>query len=367
MLQFSVAIFLISTTILVQKQMRLVLEENLGFDKEQTILVNNAFYLEENLIPYMDGLRNLPGGIQTASSFKVPADKLNNWGFGATGVDGSFTLNVNLVDESYMETLGMEMAEGRFFSKDFGAETDKIILNETAAKLLEFEEPIGQNVFWWGDEENPIEVIGVIKDYHWESKQQIIRPHALMHLKSIEWVLPTYISVKSGGADLGKMIKILEEGWETHVANIPFEYEFLDSHYEAIYSNEKQTRTLLGIFAAIAIFISCLGLFGLASFMADRRRKEIGIRKINGASMGSILSLLSFDFTKWVLLANIIAWPLTWFAVRKWIEGFAYRVDIQFWIFIEGGLLAFFVALATVIFHTIRASRQNPAISLRYE
>ena len=367
MLQFSVAIFLISTTILVQRQMRLVLEESLGFNKEQTILVNNAYYLEENLNPYMDELRNLPEVIQAASSFKVPGDKLNNWGFGARGVADRFTLNVNLVDESYMETMGMEMAEGRFFSKAFGAETDKIILNETTAKLLEFEEPIGQSIYWWGDEENPLEVIGIIKDYHWESKQQLIRPHALMHLKSIEWVVPRYISVKVGGADLGKMIKILEEGWETHVSNIPFEYEFLDRHYEAIYSNEKQTRALLGIFAAITIFISCLGLFGLASFMADRRTKEIGIRKIHGASTGRILSLLSFDFTKWVLLANIIAWPLTWFAIRKWIEGFAYRVEIQLWIFIAGGLLAFFVALATVIFHAIRASNQNPVISLRYE
>jgi len=367
MTQFSVAIFLISATILVQKQMRLVLEETLGFDKEQTILVNNAYYLEENLGPFMDELRNLPEVLQTSSSFKVPGDKLNNWGFGANGVDARFTLNVNLVDESYMETMGMEMAEGRFFSKEFGAETDKMVLNETAAKLLEFAEPVGQNVHWWGDKENPMEVIGIIKDYHWESKQQLIRPHALMHLKSIDWVVPSYISVKVGGADLGKMIQILEEGWETHVANVPFEYEFLNGHYEAIYSNEKQTRALLGIFAAIAIFISCLGLFGLASFMADRRRKEIGIRKTNGATTGSIMRLLSFDFTKWVLLSNIIACPLAWFALRKWIEGFAYRVDVQVWIFIAGGLLAFFVALATVIFHAIRAGQQNPGISLRYE
>jgi putative ABC transport system permease protein len=367
MAQFSVAIFLISATMLVQKQMTLVLEETLGFDKEQTILVNNAYYLEENLLPFMDELRNLPEVIQTTSSFKVPGDKLNNWGFGAKGVDSRFTLNVNLVDESYMESMGMEMAEGRFFSKEFGAETDKMVLNETAAKILEFADPVGQNIHWWGDEENPMEVIGVIKDYHWESKQQLIRPHAILHLESMDWVVPAYISVKVNGADMGKMINILQEGWETHVANVPFEYEFLDAHYEAIYSNEKQTRVLIGIFAAIAVVISCLGLFGLASFMADRRRKEIGIRKTNGASTGNILRLLSFDFTKWVLLANIIAWPLAWFALRKWLEGFAYRVDIQVWFFIAGGLLAFLVALATVIFHAIRASRQNPVMSLRYE
>jgi putative ABC transport system permease protein len=134
-----------------------------------------------------------------------------------------------------------------------------------------------------------------------------------------------------------------------------------------MYQNEKQTRSLLYIFAGIAIFISCLGLFGLASFMAERRTKEIGIRKTNGATTGNILRLLSVDFTKWVLLANLIAWPLTWWAIKKWLESFAYRVGIPVWIFLVAGVLAFIIALATVTFHAVRASRQNPGISLRYE
>jgi putative ABC transport system permease protein len=160
---------------------------------------------------------------------------------------------------------------------------------------------------------------------------------------------------------------MLQERWEELIQEIPFEYEFLDAHYEGIYRNEMQTRTLLYIFAGIAIFISCLGLFGLASFMAERRTKEIGIRKTNGASTSSILRLLSLDFTKWVLLANVIAWPLTWLAMKKWLETFAYRVDIPIWIFIVAGIMAFVIALTTVSFHAFRASRLNPGMSLRYE
>jgi putative ABC transport system permease protein len=267
-----------------------------------------------------------------------------------------------------METVELELLKGRTFSKDYGVERDKVILNETALKAFGIEEdPIGKICYLWGMQENPMEVIGVVKDYHWESKQMEIRPHALMHLTVQDWIEPNYISVRFAGADTEKILSILQELWEENMVKIPFEYEFLDEHYEGIYQNEKQTRTLLYIFAGIAIFISCLGLFGLASFMAERRTKEVGIRKTNGASTGSILQLLSIDFTKWVLLANVIAWPLVWWAMRKWLQGFAYRIDIPYWTFLVAGIIAFLIAIATVSYHAVRASRQNPSMSLRYE
>jgi putative ABC transport system permease protein len=188
-----------------------------------------------------------------------------------------------------------------------------------------------------------------------------------MLLGSAGWSTPRIMSVRYTGKDFTRVLQVLEEQWEKLVPQIPFEYEFLDEHYETMYNNEKQTRSLIYVFAAIAIFISCLGLFGLASFMADRRTKEVGIRKTNGASTSSILRLLSIDFTKWVLLANIIAWPLTWLAMRKWLESFAYRVDIPLWIFLVAGIIAFIIAIATVSYHAVRASHQNPSMSLRYE
>jgi len=281
-------------------------------------------------------------------------------------VEENFNLNANMVDESYLETLGMEMAEGRFLSRDYGADVKKVILNETAVKVLGYEDPIGKTINMWFDTASPYEVIGVIKDYHWESKQQMIKPHILIHRKAVRWT-PKYLSVKTAGISHDKLIKILEAKWATQVPDVPFEYEFLDQHYEGIYQNEKKTKSLLIVFALIAIFISCLGLFGMASFMAARRTKEIGIRKANGASTSSILRLLSLDFTKWVLLANVIAWPLIWFALKKWLESFAYRVDLQLWIFAVAGFLTFVIALATISFHAIHASRQNPGLLFRYE
>jgi len=363
--QFSVAIFLIAATLLVQKQMNLIMENSLGFNKEQVVLVENIYYME-NLEAYIDELRTLPEVIQVSSSAWVPGDKITNWGFGAEGMEKSFSLNANLTDESYVETMGMEMVSGRYFSEEFGADTGKIVLNETAVNLLEMDDPIGIITYLWNDRARPYEVIGVVKDYHWESKQMEVRPHALMLLAE-GFRNPYYLSVRIAGTDYQKIIKILQRDWEKFVPEIPFEYEILDKHYDGIYKNEKQTRSLLTIFSIIAIIISCLGLFGLASFMAERKTKEIGIRKTNGATTSNILRLLSLDFTKWVLLANVFAVPLTWVAMKKWLETFAYRVEIPIWIFIVAGFLAFLIALATVSFHAIRASRQNPSMSLRYE
>lgn len=364
--QFSVAIFLIAATLLVQKQMDLIMNESLGFNKEKVLLVNQASYLS-NTETFLEQLRNQPEIIQAATSFNVPGDKLINWGFGVEGKDQGFSINANMTNETYLETMGLELVEGRYFSKEYGDEQNKVILNETAVAVFEMEDPVGTTTYLWGDPNNPMEVIGVVRDYHWESKHMEIRPHALMHLQVQPWIQPNYVSVRYEGSDLEKVIGILEKAWNEQVQAIPFQYEFLDQHYEKIYENEQQTRSLLYIFAAIAIFISCLGLFGLASFMAERRTKEIGIRKTNGATTRNILGILSLDFTKWVLLANIIAWPLTWWAMKKWLESFAYRIDIAYWTFAVAGVLAFIIALGTISFHAIKASRQNPGISLRYE
>ena len=363
--QFSVAIFLIAATILVQKQMQLVMNESLGFNKEQVILVKNAHYLD-NIDAFKDELRKNPEIIQVSASVNVPGDQITNWGWGAEGIENSFSLNVNITDETFVETMDLEMVHGRYFSREFPADTAKIVLNETAVELLELENPIGHITYMWGDHDKSMEVIGVVKDYHWESKHMEVRPHALVHL-GIGQREPYYLSVRIAGSDYKGMIAFLQEKWEEEISEIPFDYDVLDQHYEKIYQNEQQTKSLLYIFAAIAIFISCLGLFGLASFMAERRTKEIGIRKTNGATTANILRLLSIDFTKWVLLANLLAWPLTWWAIKKWLESFAYRIEIQYWVFAVAGILAFLIAIATVGFHAIRASRRNPGMSLRYE
>lgn len=364
--QFSVAIFLIAATFVVQKQVSLIMDENLGFNKEQVILVPHIHYVE-NLETWQDELRKVPEIKEVALSSHVPGDKNTNWGFGAEGVESSFSLNATITNESYAEVMGLEMVEGRYFSKEFGSDTTSLVLNETAVRDLGLTDPVGMTFYLWNERELPHKVIGVVKDHHWESKHAEVRPLGMMLLGSAGWSTPRIMSVRYTGKDFSRVLQVLEEQWEEQVPQIPFEYEFLDEHYEIMYNNEKQTRSLIYVFAAIAIFISCLGLFGLASFMADRRTKEVGIRKTNGASTSSILRLLSIDFTKWVLLANIIAWPLTWLAMKKWLESFAYRVDIPLWTFLAAGIIAFIIAIATVSYHAVRASNQNPSMSLRYE
>ena len=363
--QFSVAIFLIAATIVVQKQVSLIMDESLGFNKEQVIVVPDIYYVD-NPETWLDELRKRPEITAVALSSHVPGDQITNWGFGAEGVETSFSLNATITNEAYPEVMGLELLEGRYFSSEF-SDTNSMVLNETAVRDLGLTEPIGMTFYLWNDRELPHEVIGVVKDHHWESKHSEVRPMALMLLGCRGWSTPRFMSVRYQGKDGTKVLQLLETQWKELVPQIPFQYEFLDEHYEAIYNNEKQTRSLLYIFAAIAIFISCLGLFGLASFMADRRTKEIGIRKTNGASTSNILGLLSLDFTKWVLLANIIAWPLIWLAMQRWLEDFAYRVEIPLWIFPVAGTLAFIIAIATVSYHAVKASRQNPSMSLRYE
>ncbi|MEZ5069618.1 MAG: ABC transporter permease [Bacteroidales bacterium] len=363
--QFSVSIFLIAATLLVNKQMDLIMEDSLGFDKEQVLVVNHAYYLDA-IETISNELRDLPGVADVSRSAFIPGDKTTNWGFGAEGVEKNFSLNANLCDAGYLQTMGVELAEGRFFSSDRPGDVGTALLNETAVAMLELEHPLGSVLYLWNDRERPFEVIGVVKDYHWESKHMEVRPHVIMNIDVPELWRPVYLSVRYSG-EPGPLLDHLETVWEKEVPAIPFEYEFLDEHYEAMYENEKQTRTLLYVFAGIAIFISCLGLFGLASFMAERRTKEIGIRKANGATTAHILRIVSVDFTKWVLLSNLLAWPLGWFLLHKWLQNFAYRVDIPWILFVVAGLLAFAIALLTVSFHAIRASRQNPGLSLRYE
>ncbi len=199
--QFSVAIFLIAATLMVQRQMHLIMDESLGFNKEQVILVRQAHYLE-NAETFMEELRAYPEVVRAASSFAVPGDQLINWGWGVEGQDKGYSINVNMIDDAYMETMGLELLEGQHFSKDYGAEKDKVILSETAVKAFDLgEEPLGKICYLWNDRDLPMEVIGVVKDYHWESKHMEMRPHALMHLTVQDWVEPLYIIVRFSGSD----------------------------------------------------------------------------------------------------------------------------------------------------------------------
>jgi putative ABC transport system permease protein len=365
--QFTISIFLIIGTLAVNQQLKFFQNKQLGFDKEQVLVINNPGSLSNTVNPFKEELRKYSSIIDVSGSNTLPGRSFSNIGFGAEGVEESFTLNLCVCDYDFLDTLKLEMAQGRFFSKEFTTDSHAAVLNEKSAELLGWEDPIGKKINNWASKKGNFVVIGVIKDYHYESLHQEIRPQALFLSGGYYTNVERYISVRLNTENISGTIKHIESKWKEFAPQMPFEYSFLDQDYDNLYMNERQTRKLFSIFSFLAIFIACLGLFGLASFIADQKTKEIGIRKVLGASVTRIVKNLNKSFLKWVLIANLIAWPIAWFAMNRWLENFAYRIGLSWWMFVLAAVLAVFIALLTVSFQTVKAALKNPIDSLRYE
>ncbi|MDH5383968.1 MAG: ABC transporter permease [Candidatus Aminicenantes bacterium] len=365
--QFMISIFLIIGTLAVNQQLKFFQNKKLGFDKEQVLVIRNPGALGNNITPFKEALRKYSSIIDVSGSNTLPGKSFSNIGFGAEGVDKSFTLNLCVCDYDFLETLKLELAQGRFFSRDFVTDSHAAVLNEKAVELLGWDDPIGKKINNWARNRGDFTVIGVIKDYHYESLHQEIRPQALFLSDGYYTNVESYISVRLNTENISETIGYVENTWKDFAPNKPFEYSFLDEDYDNLYMNEQQTRKLFSIFSFLAIFIACLGLFGLASFIADRRTKEIGIRKVLGASVPGIVQILNKHFVKWVFIANLIAWPIAWFIMNRWLQNFAYRIELSWWMFVLAAVLALVIALITVSFQTVKAALRNPVDSLRYE
>jgi len=365
--QFAISIFLIIGTLVIFQQLKFFQNTKLGFEKEHVLVVLNPGALENNVMPFKETLRKYRDIINVSGSTTLPGRSFNNIGFGAEGVEKSFTLNLCVCDYDFLDTLKLEMAQGRFFSREYGTDSHAAVLNEKAVKLLGWEDPIGKKINNWSTNRGNFTVVGVIKDYHYESLYQEIRPQALFLSGGYYQNVERYISVRLNSKNASETVKYIGNTWNDFAPGKPYEYSFLDKDYDNLYINEIQTRSLFSVFSFLAIFIACLGLFGLASFVADRKTKEIGIRKILGASVPRIVRNLNKSFVLWVLIANLIAWPVAWYVMNKWLQNFAYRIDLSWWMFILAAVLALIIALTTVSFHTIKAALKNPADSLRYE
>jgi len=365
--QFTISIFLIIGTLAVNQQLKFFQNKKLGFDKDQVLVIRNPGALGNNITPFKEALSKYSSIIDVSGSNTLPGKSFSNIGFGAEGVDKSFTLNLCVCDYDFLKTLKLDLAQGRFFSRDFSTDSHAAVLNEKAVELLGWDDPIGKRINNWARNRGNFTVIGVIKDYHYESLHQEIRPQALFlsggYYKNVE----SNISVRLNTENISETIGYVENTWKDFAPNKPFEYSFLDEDYDNLYMNEQQTRKLFSIFSFLAIFIACLGLFGLASFIADRRTKEIGIRKVLGASVPGIVQILNKSFVIWVLLANLIAWPVAWFVMNRWLQNFAYRIELSWWMFVLAAVLALVIALITVSFQSVKAALKNPVDSLRYE
>ncbi|WP_031525954.1 ABC transporter permease [Dyadobacter crusticola] len=363
--QFAISIALIISTIVVYTQMNYMRNRDLGFAKDQMLIVNSQGDPKKEA--FRQSLANLAGVKSTTISSSVPG----------SGNPGAYSeienksgdlqianLDLYFVDFDYIPHFGLKMAAGRPFAKEFGTDTTQaMVLNEAAVKLFGYsspEEAIGRRFKQWGREGK---IVGVVKDFHFRSLQETIKPLSMR----IEPNGTELISVKMEGKDVKTVLAAVEEKWKQIIPERPFSYYFMDEFFDRQYRAEERFEKLFFNFAILAIFISCLGLLGLASYSTMQRTKEIGVRKVMGASIGSIVGLLSRDFLKLVFIAFIIASPVAYYAMYKWLENFAYKTDIYWWIFVLAGILSTAIAFLTVSFQSIRAAVMNPVRSLRSE
>ncbi|MFT3705408.1 MAG: ABC transporter permease [Agriterribacter sp.] len=370
--QFVTSIVLIVGTFIVYKQLHYIQTKNIGYNKEQVLLIDNAYSLQNNIDAYKETMLKQTGVISgTISGFlPIPSNRSDNI-FSRTpvmDVKNGFSMQEWRVDYDYIKTLGMQLVAGRNFSKDFGADSLAVIINETTAKDMGYTDPIGKPLYTLADfssGSNAVKaytIIGVVKDFHFESLKRDITKLGLF--LSPSWGM---VSFKINAANASQIIKAAEKEWKAQVPAMPFSYKFLDAEFNNLYNGEQRVGKIAITFSILAILIACLGLFGLAAFIAEQRTKEIGIRKVLGASVGNVVTMLSKDFLKLVLIASVIAFPLAWWAMHAWLRDFAYRVDIGWWIFMVAGLIAAGIALITVSFQAIKAALANPVKSLRTE
>ncbi len=363
--QFSLSIGLVIGTFLVYRQLDFMQKKNLGYNQEHIVYFAERGEFWKSYDSFKTELQRNSNIVGITAASSIPTHTVTSTsGVGWEGKDPEFNVLFTQfnIDYDYFETLEMEMAQGRAFSKDFPTDaTDSFILNETGARLTGMEDPVGKKFTLW-NKTGPI--IGIVKDYHFKSLHAKIEPLVLrMYHKN--W--NRYIIIRIKSDSITGTLKVIEDAYKKYHPGYPFEFQFLDEALNDLYASEKRTGRVFRYFMFLAIFISCLGLFGLASFMADQRTKEIGIRKVLGASISGIFLMLLKDFVKWVLLASAISWPLAYYVMDRWLKNFAYRTDIALWIFLVSGILGLTVAVATVSYQSLRASIANPADSLRYE
>jgi predicted permease len=362
--QFTLSIVLIVSVLVVYKQIEFVQNSNLGYNKDNVIYFDVEGRVRGSAETFLSEIKRIPGVQNAASSTSDMTGHSWSVGFDWEGKMGDDKARTELmaVNPDFLETLGLEIEEGRFFSRDFGNDTTRVVINEAAARLMGFETAIGRQVKGIGS----LEVIGVVKDFHLESFHLEVKPQVFM-LHRKRFAPASLIMVRIEAGKEMETLERLDTFYKTYNPGFPLDYTFLDDDYQALYTSEQRVSTLSKYFAGLAILISCLGLFGLAAFTAQRRIKEIGIRKILGASEFVIVRLLSSDFTRTVLIAITIALPVSYLIARKWLTEFAYRIDLEWWFFAGSGIMALLIAWFTVGLQTIKAARVNPTECLKEE
>ena len=364
--QFSASIILIICTVVIYNQTQFILHQKVGFDKDQVMVIQGTNTLgDKNVKSFKNELLKLSSVKNASISDYLPVEgtKRNGNTFfkeGRTKIDPGVGGQFWQIDDTYLKTLGMKLVEGRNFSYSMAQDTQgSVIVNQTMAKKLNLKNPIGAHIT---NGYGKYTIIGVVEDFNYESMRGHIEPILLNFGLS-----PSIVSVKVGGTDMKNTIASITELWRKYSPDQPIRYTFLDEQFANMYQDIQRTGSIFTSFAVLAIIIACLGLFALSAFMAEQRSKEIGIRKVLGATVTNITTLLSIDFVKLVLIAIAIATPIAWYGMSKWLQDFAYQVPLRWWIFVLSGFMAIAIALFTVSFQSIKAALMNPVRSLKSE
>jgi putative ABC transport system permease protein len=366
--QFAVSILLIVGTMIMYRQINYMLNKDVGFNKEQLIVINRAGALGTKLKAFKAAVKEIPGVINIASSTAVPGRNNNNNGYMMEGrKDETFLIQTNWIDYDYLETYGMTLNSGRSFNESFTSDKKACLINETAIKdfgitdleKTRFMQPVDSGKVDY------LQVVGVVKNFNFESLRNPIGPY--MFLFKTDDMLFGYLSVKLSALNYSTTISAIESKWKEFTANDPLQYYFVDEDFEQMYIQEKQNAQMAVIFSILAIFIASLGLFGLTSYTVEQRTKEIGVRKAMGSTIAGIYVVISQEVIILISISALIAWPLIYYVAHKWLENFYYRINPGVFSFIAGLTIALVIAILTISYRIFRAARVNPAQSLKYE
>jgi putative ABC transport system permease protein len=368
--QFLTSIILIIGTLIIHSQLRFIQNKDLGFQKEQILIVQDAFILGQRINAFKEELKQNPDIISSTVTSYLPV--LSNrrvrsvFPEGQMEEKGYMAVQAWKADYDFIKTFNMEIIQGRNFSKEFSTDSSATLINETAAGMFGWDNPLGKRI--GADSPNGsvkyqyFTIIGVVKNFHFDSMRKLIMPLALYLEPSSE-----FLAVRFQTKNVSEQVESIRKLWNTYLPGYPFEFSFLDDRFENIYKSELRSGQILSIFSFLAVIISCLGLFGLSAYMAEQRTKEIGIRKVLGASVPEVLLLLSKEFSRLVFIGFLIAAPLSYFIMRSWLQDFSYRTAITMWPFIISVVLTLVITSITVSYYAIKLAISHPAESLRYE
>ena len=366
-IQFVISVILIISTIIIFRQMQFTQKKDLGFRRENVVIVEKTDDLGNRLNTFKAELLENPNIVSAANTDNLMGFNFGNNVYQIVGESGeeTYLFWTLRVDEDFTRVFDIQVTNGRFFEKDRLADSNSVVLNESAAREMGIADPIGKQIIFPDPSSPRFTIVGVVRDFHFQSLQHPIRPMVLHKFNSQGF--GRYLSVRVSDMNTPTTLKYIEDSWRKSALNQAFEYEFFSDHFANVYLTERKSADILLIFSIIAIMIACLGLFGLAAFTTEQRTKEIGIRKALGSSVPGIIGLLLETLTRWVIVANLIAWPVAWLIMHKWLQNFVYRTNLQIWIFILAGVVTLITAFLTVSYQSIKAAVSNPVKALRYE